>query len=225
VTSTATEPGIRPREPDLARFDSIERAVHWTTAALFIVLMLTGAALYTGPISTLVGRRDLMRTVHVAAGLALPVPLLVGLLGRRGARLRKDLTRLNRWSRDDRSWWRRARRRSVRLGKFNPGQKLNAMFLGAAGLVMLGTGVMLKWFSIVPLDWRVGATFVHDWMALGIWISVSAHVLLALRDPVAMHGMRRGTVTARWARTERPRWYEEETGQPADRLRQSPPSA
>ena len=109
----------------------------------------------------------------------------------------------------------------MRLGKFNPGQKLNAVFLGASIVVMLGSGVMLKWFSIVPLDWRVGATFVHDWFALLIWFSVGAHVFLAVRDPIAMHGMRRGTVTARWARNARPRWYEEETGRPADRFKQS----
>jgi len=36
-----------------------------------------------------------------------------------------------------------------------------------------------------------------------------------VRDPVALDGMRRGTVSAHWARTERPRWYEAETGEPA----------
>ena len=60
---------------------------------------------------------------------------------------------------------------------------------------------------------RTGATFVHDWFALGIWLSIAGHVFLALRDPVALDGMRRGFVTSRWARTKRPRWYEEETGQ------------
>ena len=72
--------------------------------------MLTGAALYAGPISTLVGRRELVRTIHVVAGLALPVPLVVGLVGRWGARLRRDLGRLNRWTRDDRRWLRRRAR-------------------------------------------------------------------------------------------------------------------
>ncbi len=217
----ATETTRRTTEPDLVRFDRVSRAVHWTTAALFGVLMLTGAALYMGPISTLVGQRDVMRTIHVIAGLALPVPILVGVLGKWGARLRDNVTRLNRWSGEDRAWLHKRSRAAVRLGKFNPGQKLNAMFLGAAIVVMLGSGVMLKWFSIVPLDWRVGATFVHDWFALGIWLSVGAHVLFALRDPIAMQGMRRGTVTPRWARTQRPGWYEEETGAPPERLDQT----
>jgi formate dehydrogenase subunit gamma len=200
---------------DITRFDRVERFVHWTTACLFGVLMLTGAALYAGPVSTLVGRRELMRTLHVMAGLALPVPLIVGLVGKWGKHLRADLSKLNRWNADDRRWLRRKRRATARLGKFNPGQKINAVFLGGAAVVMFGTGAMLHWFSLIPLDWRTGATFVHDWFALGIWLSISGHLYFAFRDPVALCGMLRGTVTARWARTERPRWYEDETGAPS----------
>lgn len=212
MTSTAE----RLTDPDLVRFDRVSRAVHWTTATLFAVLMLTGAALYAGPISTIVGQRGVVRTIHVIAGIALPVPLLIGVLGRYGALLRNNITRLNRWTSEDRAWIRKRSRATARVGKFNPGQKLNSMFFGAAIVVMLGSGIMLKWFSIVPLEWRVGATFVHDWFAFAIWLSVGAHVLFALRDPMAMRGMRRGTVSAQWARTKRPRWYEEETGRPRD---------
>lgn len=211
---------------DLARFDRVERIAHWSTATLFGVLMATGAALYAGPISTLVGQRELVRTIHVSAGLALPVPLLLGLAGRWRRALRADLRRLGRFDDDDRRWLRRRTRASARLGKFNPGQKLNAAFLGAAMVVMLGTGIVLKWFSLFSLDTRTGATFVHDWVALGIWISVAGHIALALRDPDALAGMLRGRVTGRWARAMRPRWYEAETGLPAERLRapESPPS-
>ena len=132
--------------------------------------MATGAVLYVGQLSVLVGRRELMRTIHVYAGLALPIPLLIGVLGHHGTALRLDLGRLNRWSRGDTRWFRRRKRDSVRLGKFNPGQKLNAVFLAAAGLVMLGTGSIMKWFEPVPQRTRTGATFVHDWFAFGIWL-------------------------------------------------------
>jgi formate dehydrogenase subunit gamma len=89
----------RPKaEPPLLRFDRVERTLHWVNATLFGVLMLTGAALYAGPVSTLVGNRELVRTLHVYSGIALPIPLLVAVLGRKGARLRTDLGRLNRWS-------------------------------------------------------------------------------------------------------------------------------
>src|SRR5215213_3443966 len=83
------------REAPLLRFDRVERTVHWVNATLFGVLMLTGAALYAGPISTLVGNRELVRSVHVWTGVLLPLPLVLGVLGRRGRRLRTDLGRLN----------------------------------------------------------------------------------------------------------------------------------
>ena len=196
-------------EAPLLRFDRVERTVHWVNATLFGVLMLTGAALYAGPISALVGNRETVRTLHVYSGLALPIPLLVGLLGARGKRLRTDLGRLNRWSRDDARWFRRGQRAHTRLGKFNPGQKLNAAFIAGAAIVMLATGSIMKWFDHFPLDWRTGATFAHDWFALGIWVAVVGHILFALRDGDALDSMLGGTVPAAWARKKAPLWYEE----------------
>ena len=200
----------RPQpEPPLLRFDRRERALHWVNATLFGTLMLTGAALYAGPVSAIVGNREVVRTIHVYSGLLLPVPLLLAVLGRRGARLRTDLGRLNRWSRDDARWFRRRRRAGVVLGKFNPGQKLNAAFIAGAAIVMLGTGSIMKWFDLFPLDWRTGATFVHDWFAIGIWVAVIGHIMFAVKDADALDGMIGGTVPAAWARTKAPLWYEE----------------
>ena len=100
-----------------------------------------------------------------------------------------------------------------RLGKFNPGQKLNAAFIGVGDVVMLGDRIVMKWFALFPLDMRTGATFVHDWVALGIWIAVARPHLVRAADPDVLGGCCAGTCSARWARTERPRWYEAETGE------------
>jgi formate dehydrogenase subunit gamma len=194
---------------EIERFDRVERIVHWTTAALVGVLIATGACLYLGQLEALVGRRDLLRTIHVAAGLSLPVPILLGLLTRTGRGLRRDLGRLNRWSVDDRRWWHRDARAGVELGKFNPGQKLNATFLGGALVVMMMSGSIMRFFSPFPDSWRTGATSVHDWFALGIGLSVLGHIVFATRDPVAMRAMRSGPVPEAWARRHRPRWYRE----------------
>lgn len=206
--------------PDaLVRFDATERVVHWATALLGLALLATGAALYAGPLSTLVGRRDLVRTVHVLAGLALPVPLLVAwVLPRRGRALRADARRVNRFDAADGHWLRRRTHAAARSGKFNAGQKLNAAFLTASGVVLLGSGVMLRWPDPWSVDLRTGATFVHDWFAIGVGIAVLGHVVLALRDRDALGGMLHGRVPARWARRTHPAWYEEVTGRPAERL-------
>ena len=201
----------RPPPTTLLRFDRVERTLHWVNATLFGILMLTGAALYAGPISTLVGNREFVRNVHVYSGLFLPIPVLIAIAGRRGARLRTDFGRLNRWSRDDARWFRRKRQHAVQLGKFNPGQKLNAAFVAGAGAVMLGTGSIMHWFDAFPLDWRTGATFAHDWFALGIWVAVLGHIFFALRDQDALEAMLGGEISAKWARTKAPLWYEELT--------------
>ena len=196
------------------RFDRIERLVHWVTATLMLTLLATGFSLYVGPLSTLVGRRNLIRPLHVYSGLLLPVPLLLAIALRAGAQLRADLGRLNRWTRDDRAWWRRRLRASARLGKFNPGQKLNATFIGAAIVVMLMTGSIMRWFEPFSDSWRQGATFVHDWFAIGLLFAIAGHILLAFRDPDALTGIVHGEVKAGWARRYRPRWYEEMQAEP-----------
>jgi len=206
----ADAPAETAADAPLLRFDGVERAVHWSTAALVITLMLTGAALYAGPLSAVVGNRETVRTVHVWCGLLLPVPLLFGVLTRRGARLRADLRRLNRWAFGERQWFRRRTRDTVELGKFNPGQKLNAACIAGAGLVMLATGSIMHWFDAFPIDWRTGATFAHDWFAFGIWALVAGHILFAIRDGDALEAMMvNGRVPAAWARRKAPRWYRE----------------
>jgi len=198
-----------PPPVDLPRFDRVERVTHWCTATLMIVLLLTGFSLYAGPLSSLIGRRELVRSVHLYAGLLLPIPVLLAIVLRAGAQLRADLGRLNRWSNDDRAWWSRRRRGGVELGKFNPGQKLNAVFIGAGIDVMLMSGSVMKWYSPFSDSWRQGATFVHDWFAIGLLLAIIGHIALALRDPDALGGMLRGRVSAGWARQNRPRWYAE----------------
>src|SRR4051812_49878504 len=112
----------------LHRFDRVERYVHWANATLFLVLVATGASLYIGALSTIVGRRELVRTIHVYCGLLLPVPLLAGVIGPRwGKALRADAKRINRWDRQGRRWFRTmGRDESAPPSKFHAGQKLNA---------------------------------------------------------------------------------------------------
>jgi formate dehydrogenase subunit gamma len=198
-----------PSSNRLVRFDAVERVVHWCNATLFFVLLFTGAALYAGPVSTWVGHRALVKTVHVYTGLALPLPLLIGVSAPAGRQLRRDLSRLNRWTRDDRRWWSPRNHHRAELGKFNPGQKLNAVFVGAAIVVMLMTGSIMRWPDSFSDDWRTGATFVHDWTFIALCFAIFGHIVIALRDPDSMRSMLRGSVPDEWARHERPRWWAE----------------
>ena len=207
----------------LLRFDRVERAVHWVNAGLFLVLIVTGAALYLEPLGALIGRRAVVQDVHVYTGLALPIPLLLALCGSWGRSLRADLRRFNRWSKDDRAWVRalpqprseRQRRfQEIRVGKFNAGQKLNAAFVSGAALVLLGTGLIMRWYHPWPLGWRTGATFVHDWLALAIGVVVVGHICMALRDRDALRAMVVGTISRSWAKRHAPAWLDGTDGEP-----------
>jgi formate dehydrogenase subunit gamma len=212
-------------EVPLLRFDRLERAVHWINAVLFLILVVTGAALYLEPVGALFGRRALVEDIHVYTGLALPIPLILALSGSWGRRLRADLRRFNRWSKDDREWLgalgrprpeRRRRLQAIKVGKFNAGQKLNAAFVAGAGVVLLGTGVIMRWYHPWPLDWRTGATFVHDWLALAIGIVIIGHIWMALRDWEAFRAMVVGTISRAWAKRHAPAWLEGEDGDPPE---------
>jgi formate dehydrogenase subunit gamma len=194
----------------LSRFDTVERVVHWTNATLFLILLFTGASLYFEQLSTIVAHRHAVKTIHVYSGLLLPFPLLIGIAIPYGRRLRSDLSRINRWSADDRRWWSRKTRASAQLGKFNPGQKLNATFIGASIVLMLMSGSIMRWFGPFPDSWRTGATFVHDWTFFTLFAVIVGHIMFALSDGDSLRSMLWGWVPEHWARREHPRWWAEE---------------
>jgi formate dehydrogenase subunit gamma len=190
------------------RFTRAERLVHRTTGLLMGLCLLTAFALYYGALSLAVGHRHTVELVHVWAGYALPVPLLLGLAS---SAYRSDLGRLNRFSSEDWRWLRSKRRRdgTFGVGKFNAGQKLNASVTAGSIAVLLGTGTLMFFTGLVRLSWRTGATFVHDWFALGLGLLVLGHIFYAVSDPEARAGMRTGRVSRRWAEKEHPEWAAE----------------
>ncbi len=205
-----------PARARLPRFDENEQAVHWVNAALFGVLIVTAALLYIGQLSALVGHREIVRQIHVACGLALPFPLLAARLGPWRRAFTDDVRELARFDDDDRRWLRSlGRSKDVRMGKFHPGQKLNAAFTLGAIVVMLGTGSIMHWFSLFPVEWRTGATFVHDWLAITLAVVIAGHLKMAFSDDDSLRGMTQGWVPAGWARRHRPKWYQAMTGRAA----------
>jgi formate dehydrogenase subunit gamma len=208
--TSLSEPFIGQVPVRVRRFDVATRVVHWANATLFLVLLSSGLVLSFGPLSVLVGRRETVKDVHVWAGLLLPLPVVVGAAGRWGRGLRSDFGRLNRWLADDRRWFRTlGRDRSVRLGKFHPGQKLNAAFTAGAIPVMLLTGSIMRWPRSFDLSWRTGATFVHDWVATVLVFTIVGHIVKAVSDPVALRGMVGGDVDGAWAAHHHPRWHDD----------------
>jgi formate dehydrogenase subunit gamma len=199
-----------PRETvRILRFDKVQRAAHWANATLFASLMFTAIPLYFGSFFGIVLPRHLIEQIHLWSGLALPLPVIVALLGPWGRQMRRDVHRFSFWTRNEIRWLRSMGRTSLEADKFNPGQKLNALFIGAVIIVMLATGSMLQWFRFFPVPWRQGATFVHDTFAFLIFAVVFGHIYMALTHRESLRSIFTGWVSEKWAKTHAAGWLKE----------------
>ncbi|HEV3267477.1 MAG TPA: cytochrome b/b6 domain-containing protein [Acidimicrobiales bacterium] len=192
------------------RFDRVQRAAHWANATLFGLLMFTAIPLYFGSFFGVVMQRHVMAQIHLWSGLALPIPIIVSLIGPWGRQMRRDVRRFNYWTRREIEWMRTLGKSTIEADKFNPGQKLNAIFIVAAIIIMLATGSVLQWFRLFPVPWRVGATFVHDVFAYAIFAAVIGHVVMALTHTESLRSMFSGWVSETWAAKHAPGWLKEE---------------
>jgi formate dehydrogenase subunit gamma len=193
----------------ILRFDRVQRFAHWANAFLFAILMATALPLYFGSLAETIGRRHLFAEIHLWAGVALPVPLLLSLVGPWGARMRQDVRRINVWTKDEVRWLRSFGKVTIRFEKFNPDQKLNAIFVAGTIVVMLSTGLVMQLFGWFPVSWRTGATFVHDVVATVVFVVVVGHIGFALTHGEALRSMFRGWVTEHWAERHAPAWLDE----------------
>src|ERR1039458_426043 len=192
------------------RFDRVQRDAHWANALLFFSLMFTAIPLYFGSFFGIVLPRHLIEMIHLWSGLALPLPIIISLIGPWGKAMRRDVRRINYWTREEIRWMRTLGRSRLEADKFNPGQKLTAIFVGASILVMLVTGVMLQWFRFFPVPWRSGATFVHDLFAYAIFFMVVGHIVMALTHRDTLRSIFKGWVSRSWAERHAARWLREE---------------
>ncbi|MGZ6910533.1 MAG: cytochrome b/b6 domain-containing protein [Acidimicrobiia bacterium] len=200
------------------RFTRAERITHWVNATLWGLALLSGLYFKFGWGQSLLTDREMVRIAHVVIGFAIIGVFAVSVLGRYGAARRRDLGRFNRWSHDDVRWLRSfGGDRKVQLGKFNPGQKLNASFIGAAAVIMAGTGSIMYWNKPFSTDLRTGADFVHQSFFYLAGIVIVGHIVMALRDREALQGMIGGDVSATWARRHAPRWLLELEAPPVAR--------
>jgi formate dehydrogenase subunit gamma len=226
VSSRATAPAATPpaanrrnrRHAALERFDRVERLVHWSTAILMLELIVTGAILYLPTLALAVGHRGFVETLHVFSGIGLVVPLIIGVAGPWRKKLVADLRRFDRWTAADWDWFHRKERRSgAPVGKFNGGQKAEAAFVGGGMIVMLVTGVLMRFAPASWINWQQGATLVHDVGFFAIGIGIAGHIYYAFGRPEQLKAMLSGSIPRAWAVKNAPAWVDEVDAKP-DRL-------
>ena len=194
-------------EPEyIERFTPTERTAHWVHAVAFVVLLATGLILYLPSLSQAVGRRPLLKDIHVYTAVAWMLALvLVVVLGDR-RRLRQTVRELETFDTDDVLWLKRYPRPQ---GRFNAGQKVNAA-LSAAFAVLFAVSGGLLWLGERDHRFQFASTILlHDWLTLFSLVLFVGHLYLAVIAPATRHslrGMTVGTVRRDWAMRHHAKW-------------------
>jgi formate dehydrogenase subunit gamma len=192
------------------RFSRTERLFHWVNAAFFFVLLGSGLALFLPSLEVALGRRGLVKDVHLWSGIGWVLALAaVAVAGdRRG--LVRTAQEIDSFDRDDLRWL--SGRRPVPQGRFNAGQKVNATLTAALTVLFVVSGLLL-WFGERDTRFRFASTVVlHDGLAFAAIVLLVGHLYLAVIHPATRHalrGMTVGTVSEEWAAHHHAKWKPE----------------
>jgi formate dehydrogenase subunit gamma len=187
------------------RFSPVERLLHWVNALGFFFLLATGLILYLPRLSVLVSRRQLIQSIHFWGGVGwLAALAAVLVLGAR--RLLKTAREIETFDHDDLRW---LSGRKAPQGRFNAGQKLNAV-LTASFAVLFGVSGLLLWFGEQDTRLRFASTVIlHDGLMYISLLLVVGHLYLTLINPATRHslrGMTLGDVRVEWAMKHHAKW-------------------
>ena len=193
----------------LSRFSRTERTLHWVHASAFLVLFVSGLCLYLPSLSELIGRRPVIKDIHVYTALIWLAALALILLAGDRRRLLAAAREIDTFDDDDLAW---LRRRRAPQGRFNAGQKINAIVTAALAVLFAITGFFL-WYGERDHAFRLqNALLVHDWLMYISFFLLLGHLYLALINPSTRHslsGMTRGWVREDWALRHHRKWVEQ----------------
>jgi formate dehydrogenase subunit gamma len=196
------------------RFNVTERLLHWVFAIPFILTFATGLGLFFPSLERLAGSRELVRDIHRFTGLATVIlPLVVIAFGNR-KQLVADAGDIDLWSAQDRGWfrawlWRKVGGRDTLppQGRFNAGQKFNAVLTLAATfwLALTGLGIFP---GLHPPFWLVAnSRALHNLTWMVFTPALLGHIFLAAVYPPTrpgLSGIISGKVRRDWLATHHP---------------------
>ncbi|WP_342321720.1 formate dehydrogenase subunit gamma [Burkholderia pseudomallei] len=201
-------------DPNLiVRYTANERSNHWITAISFVLLALSGLALFHPSMfwmTALFGGGQWTRILHPFVGLVMFASFAVMVV---------RYWRHNLLDAGDRQWLRQmddvlANREDKlpEVGRYNAGQKLLFFVMVACLLLLLVSGIVIwrRYFSLYfPIGVIRAAAVVHAAAAFALIVGIVVHVYAALWVKGSIGAMVRGTVTVGWARRHHPKWFRE----------------
>jgi len=199
---------------DLPRFTASERANHWIVAICFVLLALSGLALFHPAfwaLTGLFGGGVWTRILHPFIGVLMALAF---------ASLFTRFRNLNRIAPADREWLNRI---GALLGgdesnmppqeKFNAGEKVMFWALSTCLLLMLLSGLcMWRAFFSLPVTLVRWASVIHAAAGATMIGLIFGHIYAAVWTRGTIHAMVYGTVSRAWAKQHHATWYRQVTG-------------
>jgi len=200
----------------IVRYTPNERTNHWITAITFVLLALSGLAMFHPAMSWLFaifGGGQWTRILHPFVGCVMFLSFLI---------LALRFWHHNYLDKSDVQWMKQINdvlnnreERLPAIGKYNAGQKLLFFTMVACLLLLLASGVVIwrRYFSIYfPIDVIRLAAVIHAAAAFVLIVGIVVHIYAALWIKGSIGAMVRGTVTYGWARKHHPNWFKEMIG-------------
>jgi formate dehydrogenase subunit gamma len=194
----------------LIRYTATTRVNHWITGGCFVLLMLSGLAMFHPMLfflSALFGGGQWTRAIHPWIGIV----LLVSYAG-----LVIQLWRDNLWDRDDIAWMRAFNRVLVNeeedvpeVGRYNAGQKFVFWAMALLIPVLFFTGIVIweVYFSpYTTIEQQRIALLIHSIAAIAAIIVWIIHVYAAIWVRGSVRAMTQGYVTPGWAWRHHRKW-------------------
>lgn len=214
-------------EPRIERFNRTQRALHWSHAITFLLLLATGTILLVRQVGERVGHHLLILQIHEYTALFYIFgPLLWVIVGDRRS-LFRDFKEFDEWDEDDVDWLKQSLREGPSAkdlppqGRFNAGQKLNGILTLAATVGFIVTGIIIwrpPWIAEYAPSWLFSdtisnnAVFVHQLLFYVSIPLVLGHIYLAAVARATRPSLRAltdGTVPLSYARAHHPKWAAE----------------
>ncbi|MDX3896165.1 formate dehydrogenase subunit gamma [Pusillimonas sp.] len=203
----------------IERYTPGERANHWIVAIAFIVLALSGLALFHPAfywLTALFGGGTWTRILHPFVGVFMFLLFFI---------LAVRMFRHNKMDRNDRQWLRQfddvINNREDRLpevGRYNAGQKVLYFALILLMIGLLLTGIVM-WREFFGLYFSVGlirlASVLHAIFAFVMICAIIVHIYAGFWVKGSVRAMTRGTVTPGWAWKHHRAWFRQVRGAPS----------
>jgi formate dehydrogenase subunit gamma len=201
---------------EIVRYEAGTRVSHWIVAISFVLLALSGLAIFYPPLfwlSDLFGGGALNRAIHPWIGVVMAIAF-VPLAG--------SLWRQMSPSGSDRQWLRQIgdvignhEDKLPEVGRYNAGQKLIFYVMLTCVTLLLLSGLVI-WRAYFTAYFPIGvarlASLTHAFFGFVAIASLIVHIYAGIWVKGSVRAMTRGTVSYGWAWKHHRAWFREMTG-------------